>query len=446
MSSNDTFGPGYKPPEKSHVFDWRSCLSNTRDNSRSDLNRNKNERKPDYEKFRIPPPPTPREKWKLLDRASKNSAKVHRKPQKEHATTVNQSDTQSTLKVSCVDTSKKEAVTNPSISSNSLNDNCNSTTVKIINFVAIKTRKNIANPKNTDCEKPNPSYQVKIEDGNATNAYKCLELKVDIDDNNLNNDVIYEEDYESEVKRGTLEDVNHIDNSISEIVRSDGNTKAKGLANQSNGSEGEQPENDDDVTNPVVDIPTLRKISTNNKKSNDIDGECTHHFVPSFCKEKESIPNIDVNKEAHEAIQQHDDSKEFLKNDVEVGEGKSGLIFSEPQSNFITDQFLLESRFGNMYTERENSSESVFSAEVICGPSSSVNQPWRTRIECIQPREISNSNSCKINQSLNSSQISENHKKNYSELLQQSLIDVKKSRARDTISNVLYKKTGFRYY
>ena len=69
-STNEDFGPGYKPPEKSHVFDWRSCLSNTRDQSVSSRVKNEHENKANFAKYIIPPPATPREKWKLLDKFS----------------------------------------------------------------------------------------------------------------------------------------------------------------------------------------------------------------------------------------------------------------------------------------------------------------------------------------------------------------------------------------
>ena len=86
------------------------------------------------------------------------------------------------------------------------------------------------------------------------------------------------------------------------------------------------------------------------------------------------------------------------------------------------------------------------SAEEDSYSSSSFKKQWRTRIDCARPLETKTSSHNKINKLSNYSKIYENNKNNYSELLHQSLIDVKKSRARDTISNVLNKHTGFRYY
>ena len=97
----------------------------------------------------------------------------------------------------------------------------------------------------------------------------------------------------------------------------------------------------------------------------------------------------------------------------------SPLIFSQSKSNFITDTFLLSSMYGGTYAESAKDSESDTSANTSANPSPSFQGSWRTRLGSIDEPETITTSKTRINR------------------LNQDVVDVKKARARCTISNVL---------
>ena len=438
--STELFGPGYKPPEKSHVFDWRSCLSNTKDESVSNISRNKPEKKFGSANYLVPPPPTPREKWKLLDKASKNSSKISIQHTKEQTTKNKQEAKSNTESISSLEKLKTKDAANAFNSANALENKCQSTTVKVINFVAIKTTSNIATKKINVDAKTDTSDRKIVEDRDLNKSDKYHD---DDCNNNENSGAIYGKGNSPEEKISSPSIPDQDNNSINKDAEFHEKLSKNSFDNQSNLVDKEIEEQlvtfCIDGPNPIYEICAVEYDVTNR-----IEEEFKTNVSLSIKFETEKVSQTASILTTTKSFQQKVDDIESLNIASAMTERKSPLIFSEPQSNFITDNFLLDSMFGTTYSERVKKYETPAPLDANSISTPSFHGTWRSKIDASKEPLTSNPSSSKS--SSTSNKPFDDRKKNYSELLQQSLIDVKKTRARDTISNVLQKKTGYKYY
>ena len=270
-------------------------------------------------------------------------------------------------------------------------DTSNSTTVKVINFVAIKV-KGAENRKKVEST---VSTQVYINDIPETNPSLAPRKVCQVEKRTIRPDKKKEDPIKHKPKTPSLQHSackmisNHHDNVVWEEGRDDAAVISNDIAMNAS--------------------PKIHSIEENAELKPQV----------QVLIVKEDLHSIEI-EQAFTNVNSQKASKDIEnRNNADTHDAGSPLIFSESKSNFITDTFLLSSMYGGTYAESAKDSESDTSANTSTNPSPSFQGSWRTRLGSIEEPENSTTSKTRIDR------------------LNQDVVDVKKARARYTISNVL---------